>query len=156
MNEWHRLDGPTRTDPEVSMTGDDARGEYFWTSLYGCGLARAEVTHYLAAHDIMEEWGNTEDGGCRVGVVEITMTYIIDDRGEPSNEDYQYESVGLHDFDLVDAERAYAELDRHGVADMAWAFCGPDEKSAEVYARNPRLTEWDAAMNSEDPLDITV
>lgn len=163
MNEWHRLDGPTRCTPEPSMTGDDARGEYFWTSLYGCGLARAEVTHYLAAHDIMADWGNDDDDeGSRVGVVEITHTYVVKwsnvygeySHDESGPEDYEYESVGLFDFELNDAERAYRALDEHGVVDMSWAFCGPDSKADEVYDRQPAMVWWNNAMKSLDTATV--
>lgn len=145
MNEWHRIDGPTRSDGD--WAGDDFRGEYSWTSLYGCGRARAEVIHYLGSLDMMSEW----EGENEVVVVEATHLYVIDSDGEiddTSHEEYQYEAPGLYAYaaSTDEAARAYRALDSMADADMSWAFCGPNEKAPEVYDRKPSLREWDAAM----------
>lgn len=151
-NAWHRIDGPTK-DETLGSVGDDARGGYLWTSLYGCGRARMEITHYLAAVDIMEEWGDDEDDeGTRVYVNEVTHSFTVGEDGEHDPygpEDYEYEAVGLYDFEASDGERAYGELNRHGVVDLSWAMCGPTEKDVSVFERD----EWEAAMLAENPLD---
>lgn len=157
MNEWHRIDGPTKIHTDEAGTGDDTRGDYAWSSVYACGLARCEITHSLTVADLDAEWGNDgEDDAGRVFVTEVSHCYIVTPDGEhdESYDEYEYETPGLHDYELSDAERAYRDLDAMAAPDMSWALCGPDEKSAEVYERAPRLREWDAAMKFENPLDI--
>lgn len=165
MNEWHRIDGPTQDDPHAGGASDDARGDHMWRSFYGCGLARAEIIHYLAAHDIMADWGNDDDPeGTRVAIMTTTHTYVVRyshvlgeyEHDYEGPEDYDYELVGLFDYELSDAERAHRDLDECGAVDLSWAFCGPDSKSPDVYARNPQVVAWNEAMKSEDPLDTAV
>lgn len=159
MNTWKRIDGPAKVSPSEGG-GDDTRGEHKWYSLYGCGVARVEITHSLSATDIMAEWGNDDDDeGTRVSVLECSHLYTVLPDGEYDDygyENYEYEFPGLHDYELSDAERAYSALDEMASHDLSWAFCGPDEKAVEVYARAPGLLDWDTAMKAEDPLDITV
>lgn len=159
MNEWRRLDGPTKISLDEAGTGDDTRGEYAWSSLYGCGRARCEVTHSLTTADLDAEWGNDgdEDAG-RVFVTEVSHSYTVDAEGAPDEtfDEYEYETPGLHDYELCEAERAYAALDEMAAHDMSWAFCGPDSKAPEVYARQPAMVWWNDAMNSEMPLDFAV
>ena len=161
MNSWKRIDGPDKVS--LCQFGDDARGDYAWSSLYGCGLARVEIGHVLVANDMMEEWGNDDDeDSSRVYVLEVSHMYTVHpleeagDYGEPDDsgyEDYQYEAPGLYDYELHEADRAYAALDEMASHDMSWALCGPDEKADEVYERAPLLRDWDAAMKSEELLD---
>jgi hypothetical protein len=151
MNTWKRLDGPTKISLDESGTGDDARGDYAWSSLYGCGRARCEVTHTLTVADLDAEWGNDgdEDAG-RVFVTEVAHSYTVDLEGNPdeSYDEFQYETPGLYDYELSDAERAYTALDEMASHDMAWAFCGPETKAQEVYERQPAMVWWNEAMKA--------
>lgn len=159
MNTWQRLDGPTQISLSEANAGDDATGDYAWSSLYGCGLARVEITHCLVVADMMEEWSDEN----RAYILEGSHFYTVlppeedGDYGEIDEygyEDYEYEHPGLYDYEWSERERAYTALDEMAQHNMSWALCGPGEKSFEVYERAPRLREWDAAMNFENPLDI--
>lgn len=152
MNTWQRLDGPTQISLSEANAGDDATGDYAWSSIYGCGLARAEVTHCLVVNDMMEAWSDDN----RAYILEGTHLYtvdpledgdtigVIDDYGY---EDYEYETPGLFDYELEERERALTALDEMAQHNMAWAFSGPGEKAPEVYQIKPSLREWDWAMS---------
>lgn len=152
-NAWRRIDGPTKISLSEANAGDDARGEYAWSSLYGCGLARCEVTHTLVVADMMEEWSDDN----RAYILEGAHTYIVlpledwdvyGDFDDSKNDDYEYETPGLYDYELGDAERAYTALDEMALVDMAWSFTGPETRSESVYSLKPSLRDWDEAMKA--------
>ena len=152
-NAWRRIDGPTKISLSEANAGDDATGDYAWSSLYGCGLARCEVTHALVVADMNEEWSDDN----RASVLEGAHTYTVlpleddDPYGEfdcSFNDDYEYEYPGLYDYELSDAERAYTALDEMARVDMAWSFTGPEARPEALYSLKPSLRDWDAAMSA--------
>ena len=147
MNKWHRIDGPTKVSLCEANSGDDATGEYAWSSLYGCGRARAEITHVLVVNDMMEEWSSDN----RAYILEGTHLYIVDGDGEYDDyawNDYEYESPGMYDYEWDERDRAYAALDEMATPDMSWALLGPSE------TLDPAPSDWNKAMLAEELLDI--
>ena len=158
-NTWKRLYGPDKISLDQANAGDDATGDYGWSSLYGCGLARIEITHVLVVNDMNLEWGEDDN---RAYVLEGTHLYTVlhlddeDDYGEHDDEgpeDYEYETPGLHDYESDESERAHDALDEMASHDASWALCGPGEKAVEVTLRYPWLVSWESAMKFENSLD---
>lgn len=150
MNNWQRIDGPTQIDIQSANCGDDAVGDYAWSSLYGCGLARVEVTHVLVVRDMMEDWSDENRAYILEGVHQYTVLPLEDgdDFGEIDDygpEDYEYETPGLYDYEAGDLERerAYRALDEMAQHDQSWALLGPTEIA------DPAPSDWNKAMMFE-------